>query len=96
MITISFENFKIYNTCSENAFKSIKEIKVKIDARFETNNQQIAWLPLNRLNCMENKYSTNKTLILMKSNFHCLYRKEVDQTMEVSHSPLPVISLLLK
>ena len=51
-----------------------------------TRDPQIASLPFNQLSYAESYQKSYKQYLLIKSNFHCLFRKEVRQTMEVSRS----------
>ena len=61
-----------------------------------TRDPQITSLPFNQLSYVESYQLWYKYNLSIKSNFHCLFRKEVRQTMEVSHSSLNVIYKLLR
>ena len=49
---------------------------------------QIASLPFNQLSYAESFKIKYKLYLSIQSNFQCLFRKEVCQTMEASHSSL--------
>ena len=86
MITTTvFENFRTYNICPKNACKNFKEIKSKTSARFESATYIMLQSTLQPTELCGTLSKREQIKSINKSNFHCLFLKEVRHMMGVSN-----------